>query len=70
MHRQTKTINNMEWGIYIRLGYKEEFELVKKQRFSSRKKAINWCKNNNYHTQCAMKVSEILEINPNYYDNI
>lgn len=57
----------MEWGIYIRIGYKEEFELVKKQRFSSRKKAINWCKNHNYHTQCAMKVSEILEINPNYY---
>lgn len=59
----------MEWGIYIRIGYEKEFELVKKQRFSSRKKAINWCKNNNYHTQCAMKVSEILEINPNYYDN-
>ena len=65
----------MKWGIYIDLGNDKEFELLTSVKFPTRKAAVEWLQDNNskgyryhYPQKCVMRISEILERNPNYYD--
>lgn len=62
----------MKWGIYIDYGTEKEFEVSRNAKFPSKKMAIDWSKNNKmgyqYPQKCVMRIEEILERNPNYYN--
>ena len=62
----------MKWGIYINFGNQSEYDLLKTLKFPTRKKALYWVQNYknpySYPQKCIMRISEILERNPHYYD--
>ena len=62
----------MKWGIYIEYGTEIEFAAVRNAKFPSKKTAIYWCNQNktgyHYPAKCVMRIEEILERNPDYYD--
>lgn len=58
-----------KWGIYVNVFYPKEMEAIKNAIFDTRGQAERWARNHNYPTRCVWKTAEILEVEPNYYDN-
>lgn len=55
------------WGIYINYGYPSEFQTLQNLRFDTKKEAIEW-NNGKYPLKCIMKIVDILDIDPNYFN--
>ena len=55
------------WGIYINFGYPSEFRILQNLMFNTKKDAIKW-NNGKYPLKCIMRVSDILDLDPYYYN--
>ena len=55
------------WGIYVNYGYPSEFQILQNLRFDTKKEAIKW-NNGKYPLKCIMRVSDILNLDPSYYN--
>jgi len=65
----------LTWGIYIEFGHEKEFAACKKAKFATKKEGFRWCGDPElnktgytYPQRCVMRITEILERNPHYYD--